>query len=334
MLPKTARLAGMLGAAVGVPYAVSNAPDDWSTAWPGAAPQPAAEAPADPQALAPAAINSPEGPGANVYRSHHPLEGPRNLPLQHAFRWDVTREWVYQQWARKSTGLADPTLYGIRVPLVTGAAMTDLAGSLSYYFDAQGVLQRIQFHGRTADTNEVARLAVERFGMQRRMAASPGDQLYQAAEGNRVRSELRTRPEGTLWSTSPHESFLVDLELNLPGGPSWPVPAAPTLDFSAVQGSTPAAGGPQAAATNDPGKPVFPSRSVVPDAAGTPTANGVAGAAPKNPEGSLRSLPTDPSAVAKPADGAAPIGSFKAGDVAGTDLKPLANYRDRFRWPN
>ena len=54
------------------------------------------------------------------------------------FRFDVSREWIYQNWDRKSTGLGDPELFGIRVTLITGTQRTDLAGSLTYLFDAQG----------------------------------------------------------------------------------------------------------------------------------------------------------------------------------------------------
>jgi hypothetical protein len=327
----------MLGAAVGVPYAVHEAPKDWAAPWGAAASAPAAPrdeqaaGAIDPKLLAPPQSSLPGGPGSNVYSSPHPLEGPRNMPLAHALRWDITKEWVYQQWARKSTGLADPTLYGVRVPLVTGARMTDLAGSLSYYFDAQGVLQKIHFHGRTADTTEVARIAAERFGMQRRLAVSPGDQLFQSVEGDRVRSELRTRPEGTLWSTSPHESFLVDLDANRPGGPCWPAPPQTTLHLPGTAAAATAPAGSPAG----PGKPVFPSRSVVPDAAGSAAEGSLAGPAlPKSPEGSVRNLPTDASKGADATGGATPVGSFRAADAAGNDLKPLVNYRDRFRWPD
>jgi hypothetical protein len=337
MLPKTVRLAGMLGAAVGVPYAIHESPKDWGMPWGVTQPAPAVPqdqangAPIDPKLLAPPQSTLPEGPGSNVYRSQYPLEGPRNMPLAYALRWDVTKEWVYQQWARKSTGLADPTLYGVRVPLVTGARMTDLAGSLSYYFDAQGVLQRIHFLGRTADTTEVARIATERFGMQRRVAVSPGDQLFQVADGDRVRSELRTRPEATLWSTSPHESFLVELDVNRPGGPSWPSPRASTLDLAGSPLGAPSAAG----AAAPPAKPVFPARSVVPDAAGSGGDGTLAGQGlPKSPEGSVRNLPTDASNASGGAPGGTPIGSFRAADAAGNDLKPLVNYRDRFRWPD
>ncbi len=129
---------------------------------------------------------------------------------------DITKEWIYQRWARKSTGLADPELFGIRVPLVTGTGMSDLAGSLSYYFNAQGQVQHISFRGRTGDTTQLIQLLTSRYRLKQ-MPAAPGEQLYQVLRRGRVQSELRTRPEAILWSTSPHNSFLVSLELERPG---------------------------------------------------------------------------------------------------------------------
>jgi hypothetical protein len=130
---------------------------------------------------------------------------------------DITRDWVYQRWARKSTGLADPELFGVRVPLVTGTAVTDLAGSLSYYFDQYGQVQHISFHGRTGDPSMLVGLLVNRYHFQKQPSPISGDQLYQVRVGDRVQSELRMRPEAVMWSTSPHTSYEVELELQRPG---------------------------------------------------------------------------------------------------------------------
>ncbi len=58
-------------------------------------------------------------------------------------RFDVTVEWVMQRWPRVSTGLPYLQLQGYRVPLVTGTKVADLAGSLTYYFNARQQVQRI-----------------------------------------------------------------------------------------------------------------------------------------------------------------------------------------------
>jgi hypothetical protein len=156
-------------------------------------------------------------PGAVLYPSALPLEGLPVIHLEEVFRFDITRDWVLLRWPRKSTALADEALFGIRVPLVTGTAIDDLAGSLTYYFDSAGHVQHIAFRGRTGDTRRLANVVVTRFGLQSQPAAVPGEQLYQILWNGRPQSELRTRPAAVLWSSSPHSSFDVVLRLERPG---------------------------------------------------------------------------------------------------------------------
>lgn len=309
-------LAGMLGAAVGGPYLVSQGPDAWESPW-GPSPQPAAEQPAD-DATAPAAFDlsppstpPPTGPGSNVYQSPASLTGPVGISLQDALNWQVTKNWVYRHWDRKSTGLSDPQLFGVRVPIVTGNGMTDVAGAVSYYFDSRGLLQRVRLKGRTADTSRLVYLAATAFGMQPQASAAPGEQLFQARDGKRLIGELRTRPEGVLWGTSPHESFDVSFEATRPDGPHAVNPLAARFEPPS------ASGGNQPAQPGAPGQsePVLPARSVVPDA--KPVPEGAASEA--DPVGG----PPTPSLPEVGAPTAAPP----------PELKPLDGYRDRFRWP-
>lgn len=304
-------MAGLLGAAIGGPYVVSQAPD-WTEGWnPNGAPGPAPVTHhVDPNLLKAPNANAPEGPGSEIYRRPAPFEGRVQRSLDEILRWEITKDWVFRSWDRKSTGLADPELFGVRVPVVTGQGMADVAGALSYYFDAQGVLQRIRLVGTTADTNGIARIATLRFGMQRRVGASPGDQLYQAEENKQVRSQLRTRPEPVLWGTSPHNSFRVELEANRPGSAYWVRTSLPEL---APPSTTASPSSHAAAATPTPGEeqPVFPPRAVVPDEAGAAGASDAI--APQTASGEPK-----PPSVVKPE----------------ADIAPLDSYRERFRWPN
>ncbi|QDT69214.1 hypothetical protein MalM25_21460 [Planctomycetes bacterium MalM25] len=312
-------LAGLMGAAVGGPYLATQAPDDWSNPWGGQTP-PAAVAPGQPSSafdpLSPPDLSGPQGPGAEIYRGAAAIEGPIGMPLEQALDWNVTKNWVYSQWARKSTGLADPTLFGVRVPLVTGSGMTDLAGSLTYYFDHAGVLQRMRLSGRTADTSLVVSLATRRFAMAPRTGHIAGDQLFQAVQENKLRGELRTRPRGVLWNTSPHDSFSVDLEVTRPGSPYVVTP---------YQAKFEAPGGAAAEVASKPGgageaDPIFPARSVVPDA--NPADQAAASSAAK----------ASSDAVGGPPSPALPsVGSPQAAPPPA--LAPLDGYRDRFRWP-
>lgn len=216
-MPRPYILAGLLGASVAGPYLVSQGPAHLKQlgAAGGQAGGPNAVDPFAP--IQPQQIQPPPSPGSLVYSSPAPIEGIRRRSLAEVFRFDVTKEWVYGQFARKTTGLADPELFGVRVPLVTGTGMGDLAGSLTYYFSRQNQVDRITFHGKTADTRPLVQFLTSQYGLTPTTPLSPGEQLLQRGSGDKVESELRSTPQSVLWSTDPHTSFLVDLDLNRPG---------------------------------------------------------------------------------------------------------------------
>lgn len=191
-----------------------------------------------------------DGPGSLIYSSPVPLEGVRFRRLSDVLRFDVTKEWVYRNWARKSTGLADPELFGIRVPLVTGTSTSDLAGSLTYYFNSQGQVQHISFLGRTGDTTSLVNFLASTYKFQR-VDSPAGESVYQVKRGSRAQSELRTRPESVLWSTSPHDSFHVELALERPGSSRTLPPRAPQLAVADVAASPVPAAPTEAAADSD-----------------------------------------------------------------------------------
>jgi hypothetical protein len=178
--------------------------------------------------------SSPGQPGAALYPSSVPPAGASIMSLNDVFRFDVSKEWVYQRWARKSTALAELGLYGIRVPLVTGTRMQDLAGSLTYYFDENGMLKRISFTGRTGDTSQLVMLMMQRYGLQPQPTAVVGEQLLQERYEQYVFSELRTRPAPVLRANSPLDSYAVELELQRPG-------TATPLSQSTLMGNSPLA---------------------------------------------------------------------------------------------
>jgi len=200
----------LLGAAIGVPYVATNGPD-LESLWP------------SPQQ----AENSGNGSGDREALLPGGSRVPRvaNVTLHEAFRFDISREWVYQRWERKSTALSKLGLYGIRVALVTGTELHDVAGSLTYLFGQDGRVQQISFRGRTGDTTQLVMLASSRYGLQPQPTAIVGEQLFQVRRGEHVFSELRTRPNSVLRSSSLHDSFLVNLELQHPDATT-PLPIA------------------------------------------------------------------------------------------------------------
>jgi hypothetical protein len=230
MLKRTILLLGVLGLAIGMPYVVSNKDNLLSSFGS------KGDAASSPTAMLAsgeiAAAKSPDGPGSLLFPSKTPLEGPHANRLEEVIRMDVTKEWVFARWPRKSTAVAHADWFGIRVPLVTGTNINDLAGSLTYYFDASGLVQHITFRGRTGDTKRLVALVTRYFRLEHQSPEVAGEQLYQVRWNGRVQSELRTRPAPVLWSSSPHTSFKVEMELARPGSgrylPPRPVPLPAT----------------------------------------------------------------------------------------------------------
>lgn len=212
----------LVGAAVAVPYVATNGPNI-DGLFPSQSATSAAPADTHEELLKqlsptqPIRPPAPQGPGSTLYPTETPLEGLPALSLHEVFNMNVTKEWVYQRWARKSTALSELGLFGIRVPLVTGTQLHDLAGSLTYFFGNDGRVSRISFHGTTGDTSQLVMLAAQQFGLRQQSTPVASEQLFQIKQNNQVFSELRTRPAPVLWASSPHDSFAVDFDLQRPG---------------------------------------------------------------------------------------------------------------------
>jgi hypothetical protein len=150
--------------------------------------------------------------------------------VEEALRFNVTKEWVYRSWDRKTTAPTDVGLFAVRVPMVSGTQPASLAGSLTYYFNAQNQVEHISFRGRTGDPSRLIRLVTQTYGL-RPAAAATGEQLFQVADSTGVQSELRTRPEPLVTSASPHGGHVVELELARPGSPRYLPPRQPSLNI-------------------------------------------------------------------------------------------------------
>lgn len=197
---------------------IANAKKSWSSppaveaaANPGTASTPAA-LPSDPTSptLAPVAA-IPAGPVANRDAT---LPTPS---IAEAFNFDVTIDGVMRRWPRVSTGLAQVQLQGYRVPLVTGTGPTDLAGSLTYYFNSQQQVQQITFRGVTGDASELVALIASRYQFTRRLTNDPGVILYEAADSsNHTTGVVKIRSAGVIKANQPHSRFDIDLTINRP----------------------------------------------------------------------------------------------------------------------
>lgn len=157
-------------------------------------------------------------PPEQGFRPELRIEGNNVDELSQVFRFDVTTAWVLGHWARVSTQLADLDLQGYRVPLVTGTKPSDLAGSLTYYFNKRQRVERITFTGTTGDARPLVSLLVARFGFRRQFVDDAGLYLYRVMHGRKVVSELRIRPAHVVRSSDPHGRFEVALDLRRPEG--------------------------------------------------------------------------------------------------------------------
>ena len=140
-----------------------------------------------------------------------------NAPVadfREVLRFDITPAWVPLHFSRVSTVLADTHLDGLRVPFVSGTQSTDVAGSLTYYFDPQQSLRRIQLLGTTGDPTVLVNLMLQYYHLQAEQ--SLGSHLYTSRWNNRVTSLMQLTPAPVIYSQDTHARYQIFLELNQP----------------------------------------------------------------------------------------------------------------------
>ena len=185
----------------------------------------------DPALLGPPTVNAYQNPstfgssvvGASVIGpslGSRPLQaettslvGPRGIPLEHLLSFNVTPQWVSENWSRVTTRLAEVDLQGWRVP-VSLEAPFDLIGSTTYYFDRQRHLQRIILHGFTSNPQPIVEMAQSRYRMQR----IPSYQTEMYVHGN-ARGPLGGLRIGSSSVRKARGRSEVLLELNRDGSP-------------------------------------------------------------------------------------------------------------------
>lgn len=137
--------------------------------------------------------------------------------LDEVLRFDITVDWITKHWPRVSTGLPHLQLQGYRVPLVSGTKLGDVAGSLTYYFNARQQVQRIAIRGTTGDPSVLASLVGNRFQFVRRLTNDPGVVFYETVDAyNRTTGTLKIRTASTIDSSQPYTQFEVDLVVDRP----------------------------------------------------------------------------------------------------------------------
>jgi len=138
------------------------------------------------------------------------------IPFEHALQWQVTPTWVLTTWPRVTTHLSELDMQGYRVTLVSGTTPTDVAGALTYYFDAKQVLQRITFNGTTGDARRLVQFLAATHRFQRRLLDDPSVYLYQVEEDHRALSELRIKTAPIVRSGATLSRFEITLVMRRP----------------------------------------------------------------------------------------------------------------------
>jgi hypothetical protein len=140
-----------------------------------------------------------------------PKAAPATVPLAEAIRFDATPEWVTARWPRISTVAGEPSHLGLRVAFVSGTQPSDVAGSLTYYFDQKHELQRITLLGVTGDESQLVQLAVGHFGLRPTETVDRG--LYYGGDVNEPTSSLRVANLPVITAEAPNARVQVALDL-------------------------------------------------------------------------------------------------------------------------
>ncbi len=214
-------IVSLIGSAIVGPYFYFGGAEAPPTSSP-----PSAQASADPTAYLKGNLGQPISAGdpASAYSvSTQPFPPQESAPsltnapvsdFREVLRFDITPAWIPQHFNRVTTVLADTRLDGLRVPFVSGTRSTDIAGSLTYYFDSQQTLRRIQLVGTCGDPTILVNLMLQYYHLH--AEPSLGGHLYTTRWNNRVTSVMQLSPAPVIYGHDAHSRYQIFLELNQP----------------------------------------------------------------------------------------------------------------------
>lgn len=146
-----------------------------------------------------------------------PLASAREIhSIEEALRFDINPQWVLASWPRVSTALGDLESHGYRVSLVSGTGTSDIAGSLTYYFDANRKTSKITFQGTTGDPRRLVAWLKRAHRFLLVEGADPRATVYQARKFGKPTGELRVTPAKVVSTDAPHARFEVVLAMDNP----------------------------------------------------------------------------------------------------------------------
>jgi hypothetical protein len=139
------------------------------------------------------------------------VAGPEVEDFSQIFRFDLSPNQVMERWNQVSAGLSELNLQGFRVPLVTGIEESDLAGSLTYYYDPRRQMRRITFVGTTGNPRKLVQLLVGRYGFRPLVTKDPRRENY--VGGNNGRSYCTITPSEVIDQDAPQTRFGIQLQM-------------------------------------------------------------------------------------------------------------------------
>ncbi len=220
-LKNTVLGAGVLALAAGGPitfYSASDYAGNLKKSWFSSPPAATATASPSTGTGSPYAANTGETPPVASDPAAPPTAtfDPQPMPsLAEVLRFDVTVEWVLRRWPRVSTGLNYMQLQGYRVPLVTGGQITDVAGALTYYFNAHQQAQRITLRGTTGDPQVLVSILTGRHHFARRLTNNPGLIVYEAVDANnKPLGTCKIRSAPVIKANKPYTRYEFDLVID------------------------------------------------------------------------------------------------------------------------
>ncbi len=140
------------------------------------------------------------------------VSGPKVQNFAEIIRFDLTPNHVMERWQQLSAGLSELNLQGYRVPLVTGIDQTDLAGSLTYYFDPRQQMRRITFVGTTGNPRRLSDFLVQQYGFRRVVNQDPRRESYARAGGKGGYCSIT--PSEVLDRHAAQTNFMVEFRIN------------------------------------------------------------------------------------------------------------------------
>ena len=148
-----------------------------------------------------------------TFDKQSPAYAPMVFDFREVFRFDVNPEWLKQNWQRVSVVKSLDGLTGYRVALVTGPNRDDLTGSMTYFFNHLGGVERLIFTGTSWEKERIVYVAQNYF--QLRPDPQLGAGFLTARHRNELKSVFKIEAPWTIYADpKKQKQFKINFELN------------------------------------------------------------------------------------------------------------------------